>query len=262
MALIDKNWLKWIKENLDNGCNKNDLFKILLENNFNYKDIYYSLEFENNINLEVNKLTTNKIQTKLNEFKIPNENLEIYSISNFLTEEECDELLISINNENFIKSKITNKNEPDKNFRTSTTANLFTTNPIYEKLNNKICNYLGIQKEKGETIQAQKYYLGQEFKLHNDYFSRTDECNKEHLLKGGQRTYTFMIYLNNVKEGGCTQFPLANLTLQPIKCTAIIWNNLDKDNNDNIYSKHCGMPIIDGEKIIITKWFRETKLLN
>lgn len=253
MSLINNNWLEWLMTNLKNGCNKNELFKILLDNNFNYRDIYYSLELYNNNN--------NKIQNKLNKYKIQNNNLEIYSIPNFLTEVECNKLVISINNENFNNSKITNKNELDKKFRTSTTANLFIKNPIYENLNNKICDFLEIEKEKGEIMQAQKYCIGQEFKLHNDYFVKNDEYNKEYLKSGGQRTYTFMIYLNNVKEGGYTQFPLINLNLKPIKCTAIIWNNLDKDNNENIYSKHCGMPIIDGEKIIITKWFRENNFI-
>ena len=261
MSLINPEWLEWLNTNLKLGCNKNELFKILLDNNFNYRDIYYSLELYNNNNKIPIKIINHKIPNKLSHFKIPNDYLEIYSIPNFLKEDECNELVISINNETFNKSTLTNNNEPDINFRTSTTAKLFTTNPIYEKLNNKICTLLEIEKEKGETIQAQKYCIGQEFKLHTDYFGKTDECNKEYLANIGQRTYTVMIYLNNVKEGGYTQFPLINLDLKPIKCTAIIWNNLDKDNNENVYSKHCGMPILDGEKIIITKWFRENNVM-
>lgn len=68
-----------------------------------------------------------------------------------------------------------------------------------------------------------------------------------------------MVYLNDVEEGGTTKFPLINLDIVPKKGTAIIWYNLDKNNNRNKYSNHSGSPIIKGEKYIITKWFREKK---
>jgi prolyl 4-hydroxylase len=57
--------------------------------------------------------------------------------------------------------------------------------------------------------------------------------------------------------------------------TALVWNNLHSssaslngndgnDGNDcgkeNQFSSHCGMPIIRGEKYILTKWFKETEI--
>jgi prolyl 4-hydroxylase len=40
----------------------------------------------------------------------------------------------------------------------------------------------------------------------------------------GQRTYTFMIYLNEVKEGGETEFKKLNQSFSPMKGKALIWN--------------------------------------
>ena len=66
-----------------------------------------------------------------------------------------------------------------------------------------------------EPIQAQYYQVGQQFKAHTDYFdpgTNTSDVN----LKGN-RTWTFMIYLNNVEVGGETYFPNINKVLNHIK---------------------------------------------
>jgi prolyl 4-hydroxylase len=65
-----------------------------------------------------------------------------------------------------------------------------------------------------------------------------------------------MIYLNDVEEGGETNFPLLNMCFKAEKGKAIIWNNLDETYKPNYNTLHEGTPIIKGTKIIITKWFR------
>ena len=74
----------------------------------------------------------------------------------------------------------------------------------------------------------------------------------------GQRTWTFMVFLNNVKKGGETEFiSLNNLHVTPKKGTAVVWNSLNGDGTTNDRTLHQGKPILGGEKYIITKWFRE-----
>nr|WP_239094238.1 2OG-Fe(II) oxygenase [Bacillus sp. B15-48] len=53
-------------------------------------------------------------------------------------------------------------------------------------------------------MQVLNYWIGEEYKPHFDYFSP----NKVDHDKGGQRVATFLIYLNDVKAGGETEFPL------------------------------------------------------
>jgi len=85
----------------------------------------------------------------------------------------------------------------------------------------------------------------------------------------GQRTWTFMIYLNDVDEGGHTSFPRAFCSSAPKTGTALVWNNLYSPatspnagdwGRENPFSSHCGMPILRGEKYILTKWFKETEI--
>ena len=161
-----------------------------------------------------------------------------------VAEENLDELK---------SSTLTNPYEKDKNFRTSTTSQLVNTNSIDEKIH----TFMKIPMKNGEGLQGQKYLVGQEFKAHTDYFHVNEEYNKQHIGVRGQRTWTFMIYLNNVEEGGTTKFTKIDLEIKPVKGMAIIWNNVLSDYTGNLYSLHCGMPVIKGEKNIITKWFRQ-----
>ena len=65
-----------------------------------------------------------------------------------------------------------------------------------------------------------------------------------------------MIYLNNVEKGGHTSFPEINVSVKPKQGTLLVWQNTQ---NSVIIpeSSHVGEPVEEGEKFILTKWFRE-----
>ena len=108
------------------------------------------------------------------------------------------------------------------------------------------------EEKKFEQAQIQHYSVSQQFKPHWDAFEPTlDEAYNS----VGQRTWTFMMYLNNVEEGGETYFPKLNETIVPKIGKAVLWNNLDANGDINRDTKHEGKPVIKGEKYIITKWF-------
>jgi prolyl 4-hydroxylase len=65
-----------------------------------------------------------------------------------------------------------------------------------------------------------------------------------------------MLYLNNTLSGGATAFTRVNKAFLPKRGTAVIWNSLTVEDKENIESMHCGSPVEDGFKVIITKWFR------
>ena len=47
---FDESWEEWIKINIQNGVNKNDIFNILLNYNFSYEQIQIFLNWEPTIN--------------------------------------------------------------------------------------------------------------------------------------------------------------------------------------------------------------------
>ena len=186
-------------------------------------------------------------------------NLEIFTIEDFLTDEECDHLcnLIERNHVRSTGSGTGYEASITSDFRTSSTATLNNGDPIVDNVDKRIAEELGVPQENGESFQGQLYEVDQQFKHHHDYFS-VDSYNN-HCLFSGQRTYTCMIYLNDVEEGGETDFSEINTTFSPKKGMAIIWKNSNGTGSENSASLHAGMPVIKGRKMIITKWYRERK---
>ena len=106
-------------------------------------------------------------------------------------------------------------------------------------------------------MQIQKYSVGHEFKSHTDYFEPNTPEYSEHASVRGNRTWTCMIYLNLVEQGGETSFTAINELITPKMGRAVIWNNLTLDGNVNPKTIHAGLPILQGEKFILTTWFRQ-----
>ena len=181
--------------------------------------------------------------------------LEIFTITDFLTNEECNSISDLIKQNHYQSLVAGTKSENYSNARTSSTSNLFEDNNIISQINQKIYNELNITKEFAEPTQGQLYEIGQEYKYHNDYFWGSDVdkyCNVS-----GQRTYTCMIYLNDNFEGGETDFWYLGIKINPKIGKAVFWKNSEGLGNENKGSLHAGSPVISGEKMIITKWFRE-----
>ena len=185
--------------------------------------------------------------------------LEIFTIPNFLKDSECDYLCKKILTTNSRSQVAGYGNEPSvvMESRTSSTSNLYDEDLIVKKINKRISKELQMPLENGETMQGQLYEVGQEFRHHNDYFIGDGYTN--HCLSSGQRVYTCMIYLNDVEEGGETDFSQIGRSFKPTKGMAVVWKNSNGIGTENPASLHAGTPVIKGKKIIVTKWFREKK---
>lgn len=208
----------------------------------------YNTYFNNNLlsrkNIEKN---LEKISTDI----IQNNTTKIFIIDNYLPDNECN-IIINELKDILVPSPLT---RPQYKFRTSKTA-YFTNTSNQNNIDQKILSTMKINNKYGEIPQLQYYDIGDEFKAHCDWFdSRLDKD----FYDKGQRTWTFMIYLNNVIDGGETHFTKLNKSIKPKKGRAVIWYNLNDDNSPNHDTMHRGSPINSGEKYIITKWFKFDK---
>jgi prolyl 4-hydroxylase len=79
------------------------------------------------------------------------------------------------------------------------------------------------------------------------------------LQQKGQRLATFITYLSEVEEGGETIFPKIDLKVKPHKGDGLLFYNLHSDGTVDELALHGGLPVIKGEKWIVTKWIREKK---
>ena len=258
MKEVDDDWKGWIEHNVSNGCDKDEMFRIMLDAGFAHEHISEAMSYEPSWSNPA-LVSVHGAAIERGVLFIPNahclnsELLELYVVEDFLSEEECAQLVESIR-QSLRPSTITNENEPDHYYRTSHTSDLDASDPKIAILNERICKFLGIDPSYAESIQGQDYLVGQEFKIHPDYFSADSLVH--HSRGMGQRTYTMMIYLNDVTEGGETEFPRVGLNISPRRGRALIWNNLKEDGSPNPYSHHRAKPVRDGRKTVVTKWFR------
>ena len=120
----------------------------------------------------------------------------------------------------------------------------------------RIDEVLGLNTRLGETIQGQRYMPGQEFKPHYDWFYTTENYWKAERKSGGQRSWTAMIFLNEVEEGGETHFVNACFKVTPKTGVLMLWNNANPDGSPAESTLHAGTPVTKGSKYVITRWYR------
>lgn len=185
---------------------------------------------------------------------------QIYRHPEFLSAGQCTALMRLIDADRR-PSTLLSEN-PDKQFRTSESCDMDRWSPDVRPTDEAIAALLGIDPDKGETMQGQRYAPGQQFRAHHDYFHEGESYYDQVVQAGGQRTWTAMIYLNDVTEGGATWFPQAGLRVAPKRGLLLAWNNMNFDGSPNVATLHEGMPVVKGTKYIVTKWFREGSWLR
>jgi prolyl 4-hydroxylase len=187
--------------------------------------------------------------------RFPSRELTLFIQRDFLNADECAGLMERID-ANRRPSTIADANG-DTYFRTSETCDLSVEDMFVAAIDAKIAAYAGIDAAHGEPIQGQRYAPGQEFKAHTDYFDPKGQDFARFCSVAGNRTWTFMIYLNLPEAGGATRFTKVNKIIQPEPGKLLAWNNRLPDGAPNPASIHHGMKVRAGAKYIITKWFRE-----
>lgn len=187
--------------------------------------------------------------------RVPSERLELFVCPAFLPPELCTALMALIDQDRR-PSTIADPNG-DHYFRTSETCDLSADEPAVQELEARLLALHGIDPAHGEPVQGQRYAVGQEFKPHTDYFEPGGVDFERYCSIAGNRTWTFMIYLNEVEAGGGTRFKVIGKTFQPETGKLVGWNNKRLDGRPNPNTLHHGMKVRKGMKYVITKWYRE-----
>jgi len=160
-------------------------------------------------------------------------------IENFLTKQECDELIALGENLGFQNPKIkTPKGEVvDKSFRSNGSAlvdSVELANKLFDSLKDKLPENIRDYTLCGlnEQLKIYKYSVGQQFKMHKDVpYVRND--NERSFL-------TMLIYLNEDYRGGETFFLDGNVNPCVGKCLVFKQNML-----------HAGLLVTEGVKYAI-----------
>lgn len=183
--------------------------------------------------------------------------IEIYSTENA----NCDEIISWFKTNNDIQSPGVTYNEKenvvDLNIKDTSDISLSLSEikndedlssifyPLFLNLDNAFNHYIkkynilsDITIEINDTFNIQHYKKDQHFKKF--HFESSGYRHRKRIL-------TWMIYLNDVPNGGHTVFPYYDYTIQPIKGHILIWPA-------EFTHTHFGDLVLD-EKYIATGWF-------
>lgn len=186
---------------------------------------------------------------------VPVPGVQLFYCQDFIDEARCAQLRAIIDADRRPSTLLSDREET--NFRTSESCDMDRWAPEIRPVDEGIAVLIGVDPRQGETMQGQRYAPGQHFRAHHDYFYGDQGYWQRVRQEGGQRTWTAMIYLNDVPEGGATWFPQAGIRVAPRRGLLLAWNNMLLDGSPNDATLHEGMPVVEGVKYVITKWFRE-----
>ena len=187
-------------------------------------------------------------------YKVPCEAAEIYAVADFLSASECARLIAMI--DEVARPSPVYDGAAGATYRTSSSGDVDTGNSFVRMIERRICDLMGIEQSWSETFQGQRYRPGEEFQGHYDWYDTTAPYWQDEAKRAGQRSWTAMAWLNAVEEGGETRFTRLGLGFPPQPGSLLMWNNALPDGRPNPQMLHAGMPVAQGVKYIITKWFR------
>lgn len=109
-----------------------------------------------------------------------------------------------------------------------------------------------------EPTQVFHYSVGQQIAPHYDFLEgRHMTAYGSGEVYQGQRTATFLCYLNDDYDGGATTFPKAGLSFKGKAGDGLFFANVDPQGQPDRLSLHAGTPPTSGEKWIISQWIHD-----
>tara|TARA_B100000963_G_C22627447_1_gene673117 strand:- start:910 stop:1551 length:642 start_codon:yes stop_codon:yes gene_type:complete len=202
-----------------------------------------------------------KINTKYKNLRKVNRTPPMYVCDKFLTNNECNILKKEAKNKlydskiiEYIGGKIVYKKD---NVRESKSCYLNNKNNInISGIIDKISKLVKKDKKYFENIQVGCYKKGGFYKSHYDSIDMNTEIGKKFVEEGGQRIITVLMYLNDIKKGGCTYFEEINKRFSPKKGSAIIFFPSYLNREVDTKALHCAEEVIN-KKWVSQLWIRD-----
>ncbi len=132
------------------------------------------------------------------------------------------------------------------------------SHPVLAGICERVSSVVRIPPENCEHAKLLNYLPGQKFDSHHDAYDDFMPDAVLELMAGGQRLFTTILYLNEVEEGGETDFPRLRVSVRPVPGRLLLFaNTLPGQTERHPHSLHAGTPVIKGEKRVLSLWWRE-----
>lgn len=200
----------------------------------------------------------------VNGFEAPHavsEDPRISFIDRVLSAEECDYLIMLA--EPRLAASLTLDPATGKmlasKLRTSRSMNFLpaTKDIVLHLVERRLAALADMPADHSEPLAVLHYRKNEEYKPHYDYFIAEAMAREPRLKVSGQRLVTTFVYLCDVTRGGGTDFPRLMKTVEPKQGRALLMHNCDPSGRPDPRTLHAGLPVVDGEKWLVTLWFRE-----
>ena len=145
---LNKEWQEWLELNLRRGCAREDIISSLNGGGFDGEAVLKAALAANGggrVNLHyvdyvgLSKVRITKLSAKDGVSKFDSDKIQLFSISDFLNEKECDKL-IKVANISLKPSTVAliSGDEYDPKFRTSSTSHLPQANKFVQSIEEKL----------------------------------------------------------------------------------------------------------------------------
>ncbi len=276
---FDDAWRTWVWQNVGDGCSKDVLFKILLDDGFDYDTIREELRHEPSLPLadianpyaEEEESEKEEIPAVEGGPQLRGERIapHVWQIDGVLTRSEC-RALIEMARPRLVRSTIVDDHADHggesgsvSEIRTGSSATFQPsdeTAPVLRSVGAKLRELVSVLSqvpvENQEPFQILHYAEGQHYDRHHDGFTPGSPYLQSQVERGGQRMASFMVYLNDVPAGGQTAFPEHGVEVEAERGRVLFWDNqVDGALFEGSY--HASLPVVEGEKWVLVCWIRE-----
>lgn len=107
-----------------------------------------------------------------------------------------------------------------------------------------------------EAPNVISYERGEEFSVHVDFVDPAVPDFARELAVLGQRTVTFVTYLNEDFDGAETHFPALGFKFRGRTGDALVFSNVHPDGSPDRNTVHAGLPPTRGRKWVLSQWLR------
>lgn len=136
---------------------------------------------------------------------------------------------------------------------------LIDTDLVTQLTHARIAAAIGQPASHQEPTNILHYAPGQEYRPHFDFIDPGVAHFARELQTVGQRTTTFLIYLNDDYDGGATTFPRLDWSFKGKAGDALAFWNVTDGRPDPL-TLHAGTPPSRGIKWLFSKWVRDRPL--
>lgn len=189
-----------------------------------------------------------------------NKDISLATVDKFLNEFEC--VWLKSRGENFLEPSMVVDGESGKKIQSPVRSNQFSQliptsgDWVLLDIEQRISNLIHMPVTHGELSNILYYQKGNEYKAHYDFFHPKDPGSSLAMQDGGQRVRTVLCYLSPAQEGGETYFPRISKKISGHNGQLIVFDNVTKQLAPLPPSLHQSLPVISGDKWILSKWFR------